>query len=165
MLMRATSHTVRIPFHCGLRRGDIGKCSWMDPPLPAWVQELVSAADGCQPVDNVMRGGFGRQAHACRANCSELCRSTRRVTDGAVAENQGKARHPGDLRVTLFPSKHSRVRPPGPSGQGIPSPAHTASNRTIRPPIGGRMGCNALSLKSRVLKIESLRSASLQVLA
>ena len=50
----------------------------------------------------------------------------RRNTDGVIAENQGKARPPGDLRVALFPSKHSRVR--------IPSPALEAECGPARPP-------------------------------
>ena len=48
-------------------------------------------------------------ASACRANRSELSRLIRRVTDGVTAENQGNARHPGDLRVDLF-----RDFPPAP---------------------------------------------------
>ena len=60
------------------------------------------------------RGGIG-PASASRANRSEVSRFIRRVTDGVIAENQGKARSAGDLRVVLFPSKHSRVRIPSPA--------------------------------------------------
>ena len=83
------------------------------------------------------RGGIG-PASASRANRSEVSHFIRRITDGVIAENQGKARGAGDLRVALFPSKDSRVR--------IPSPAHTANSKTIRPPIGGRMACKSLTI-------------------
>jgi len=68
----------------------------------------------------------------CRIARAELSRFIRRVTHGVIAENQGKARGAGELRVALFPSKDPRVR--------IPSPALTARNKIIRPPMGGRMG-------------------------
>ena len=67
-----------------------------------------------------------------------MSRFIRRINDGVIAENQRKTRPSGDLRVTLFPSKDSRVR--------IPSPAHTANSKTIRPPIGGRMACKSLTI-------------------
>ena len=72
------------------------------------------------------------------ATRAQLSHFIRRISDGVIAETQAKARGVGELRVALFPSKHSRVRPPGPSGQGIPSPALTATNKRIRPPLGGR---------------------------
>ncbi len=50
----------------------------------------------------------------------------RRIGAHVIAENQGKARHAGELRVALFPSKHSRVR--------IPSPALIAEHKYCRPP-------------------------------
>jgi len=100
-------------------------------------------------------GKFSVSAH--RATQAQVARFIRRNTDGVIAENYGKTRPPGDLRVALFPSKHSRVR--------IPSPALTARNKTSRPPIGGREASDSLSIKSRVFGIESLRSALLHVLA
>jgi len=48
-------------------------------------------------------------------NRSVLSLFIRRIADGVIAENQGKARGAGELRVTLFPSKHSRVRIPSPA--------------------------------------------------
>ena len=60
------------------------------------------------------------------AQRSESSHFIRRITDGVIAENQGKARGAGDLRVALFPSKHSRVR--------IPSPALTAQKWPALPP-------------------------------
>ena len=89
---------------------------------------MTSAADGGQTVDNVTWGELGLVAHACRANRVELRRFIRRIGDGVIAENQGKARLGGDLRVALFPSKHSRVR--------IPSPALEAEYRIAQPPTG-----------------------------
>jgi len=53
-------------------------------------------------------------AHVGRKKRVEVRRSIRRNTDGVIAENQRETRHAGDLRVALFPSKDSRVRPPGP---------------------------------------------------
>jgi hypothetical protein len=68
----------------------------------------------------------------------------RRFGDDAIARTQGKARGAGDLRIILYPSKHSRVRPPPglslegrqAAGQGIPSPALTAKNKPSRTQIG-----------------------------
>jgi len=71
------------------------------------------------------RGGIG-PANASRANRSEVSLFIRRITDGIIARIQGKARGAGELRVALFPSKHSRVR--------IPSPALEAEYRAVRPP-------------------------------
>ena len=59
--------------------------------------------------------------------------------------------HAGDLRVALFPSKHSRVR--------IPSPALTAKDKTLRPPIGGRRACKSLTRKERTLEPKPDRTA------
>jgi len=73
------------------------------------------------------RGGIG-PANASRANRSEVSLFIRRITDGIIARIQGKARGAGELRVALFPSKHSRVR--------IPSPALEAEYRAARHPIG-----------------------------
>ena len=78
-----------------------------------------------------MEGSLVQPLFSCPANRSEVSRFIRQFTDGVSAENQGKARGAGDLRVALFPSKHSRVR--------IPSPAQTARNKDIRPPMGDRM--------------------------
>jgi len=55
----------------------------------------------------------GSESARC-ATRARLSHSIRRITDGVIAENQGKARWAGELRVALFPSKDSRVRPPGP---------------------------------------------------
>ena len=67
-------------------------------------------------------------ASARCAKRSDVSRFIRRNTDGVIVENQGKTRRAGDLRVTLFPSKYSRVR--------IPSPALTARNKADRLPTG-----------------------------
>ena len=64
------------------------------------------------------------------ASRSEVSHLIRRITDGVIAENQGKARGAGDLRVALFPSKHSRVR--------IPSPALDAEFKAVQPPTRGQ---------------------------
>jgi hypothetical protein len=79
-----------------------------------------------------------RLGNARRPTHIEASHFIRQVTDGVIAENQGKARGAGDLRVALFPSKDSRVR--------IPSPALKAKNKRIRPLIGGRMAQKALTL-------------------
>jgi hypothetical protein len=90
-------------------------------------------------------------ASRTRHETSKGRRFIRRITDGAITENQAKARGAGDVRVALFPSKHSRVR--------IPSPALEANNKTIRPPMGGRMACRSLTRKERTLERKSRRSA------
>ena len=58
----------------------------------------------------------------------------RRNTDGVIARIQGKARGTGELRVALFPSKHSRVRPPGPRAWESRHPLLEADNGAARPP-------------------------------
>ena len=73
-------------------------------------------------------------ASACQTTRSESSRFIRRIIDGVIAENQGKARHPGDLRVALFPSKYSRVRPPGPRAWESRHPLLEADNGAARPP-------------------------------
>jgi len=47
-----------------------------------------------------------RPTRACRATRAEVSHFIRRISDGVIAENHGKAREAGELRVTLFPSKH-----------------------------------------------------------
>ena len=68
-----------------------------------------------------MEGSVVQPLFSCRVTRAESSHSIRRVTDGVIAGIQGQARGAGDLRVALFPSKHSRVR--------IPSPALTAKNK------------------------------------
>jgi hypothetical protein len=141
----------RIPFLCGLRRGNIVKCAWPNNPLPSWPREVASAANCGQHAKGATRGQLGQQAHVCRAKRSEESHFIRRISDGVIAENQGKARSAGDLSVALFPSKHSRVRPPPglslqgrlAAGQGIQSPAPRAKNKA-----GLRLEANVASESS-----------------
>ena len=85
-------------------------------------------------------GKFSVSAH--RATQAQVARFIRRNTDGVIAENYGKTRPPGDLRVALFPSKHSRVR--------IPSPALTAKKRgTPGLRLGGQHWKCILALKGQ----------------
>jgi len=83
-----------------------------------------------QSISGQQHAGRIGPASARRANRSETSRFIRRIANGVIAENQGKTRNAGFLRVALFPSKHSRVR--------IPSPALTAKDKTLRSPMGGR---------------------------
>jgi hypothetical protein len=64
-----------------------------------------------------------------------MSRSIRRNIDGVIAENQGKARGAGELRVTLFPSKHSRVRPPGPRARKSRHPLSKPETRASGLPL------------------------------
>jgi len=78
-----------------------------------------------------VEGSVVQPLFSCRVTRAESSHFIRRITDGVIAENQGKARGTGELRVALFPSKHPRVR--------IPSPALTAKIKRNWPPIGGRL--------------------------
>jgi len=60
-----------------------------------------------------------------------MSRFIRRITDGVIAENQGKARGAGELRVAPFPSKYSRVRPPRPRAR---KSRHPLLKPNTRPP-------------------------------
>ena len=111
---------------------------------------VVRAADGGPPEGSVIRGP--ELVSARYAQRSEMSRFIRRISDGVIAENQGKARGAGELRAVLFPSKHSRVR--------IPSPALETFGRSIGLPFSGRdVDCNAPSM-ARVRTLTILRSIS-----
>jgi hypothetical protein len=69
------------------------------------------------------------------AKRSGVSRFIRRITDGVVAENQGKATGAGDVRVTLFPSKYSRVRPPGPRARKSRHPLSKPETRASGLPL------------------------------
>jgi len=67
-------------------------------------------------------------------------RFIRRNIDGVIVENQGKTRRAGDLRVTLFPSKYSRVRIPSPALEADYIAARSPTRRPtlkVRPCFGG----------------------------